>query len=209
MQLLEALNWRYAVKRMNGFKLPEEKINRILEAVRLSPSAYGLQPYNIYMIESEDLKKRIRLAAFDQPQVTECSHLLVFAAWDNVTEIHVQDYLSFVAAERNLTIDKLEKLKHHIMKFVNSRTAKEKHEWAVRQTYLTLGTAITAAALEGVDSIPIEGFSPDEVDKILNLKDRGLKSAALFALGYRDEENDFLAKAKKVRRPIQKLIIMT
>lgn len=93
------------------------------------------------------------------------------------------------------------------MKFVESHTTKEKYEWAVRQTYLTLGTAITAAALEGVDSIPIEGFLPSEVDKILNLKDMGLRSAALLSLGYRDEENDYLAKAKKVRRPIDKLVI--
>ena len=206
MQLLEALNWRYAVKRMNGNKVPEEQINRILEAVRLSPSAYGLQPYTIFLTENEELKKRIRTAAFDQPQITECSHLLVFAAWNDVTEKHVQDYLTFAASVRNVSIEKLNKLKNHIIKFVESRTTKEKCEWALRQTYLTLGTAITAAAIEGVDSIPIEGFIPDEVDKILSLQEKGLRSVALLALGYRDEENDYLAKAKKVRRPKEELI---
>ena len=206
MKLLEALSWRYAVKRMNNEKAPQEQVNRILEAVRLSPSAYGLQPYNIFVIEQEDLKEKIRNAAFDQPQVTECSHLLVFAAWDDVTEKHVYDYLNFVAQEKKVNIEKLDKLKHHILKFVDSRSSKEKCEWAMRQTYLTLGTAIVAAALEKVDSIPIEGFLPDEVDKILNLREQGLKSTALFALGYRDEENDILAKAKKVRRPIEKLV---
>ena len=206
MKLLEALSWRYAVKRMNNEKVPQEQVNKILEAIRLSPSAYGLQPYTIFLIEEEDLKVKIRKAALDQPQITECSHLLVFAALDDVTEKHVHDYLNFVAEERNISIDKLDKLKHHIIKFVESRSSKEKYEWAIRQTYLTLGTAIVAAALENVDSIPIEGFLPDEVDKILNLREQGLKSAALLALGYRDEKNDHLAKAKKVRRPMEKLV---
>lgn len=109
MQLLEALNWRYAVKRMNGYKVSEEQINRILEAVRLSPSAYGLQPYTIFLIKNEELKRKIRVAAFDQPQVTECSHLLIFTAWDDVTEKHVNDYLTYAASERNVSIEKLDK----------------------------------------------------------------------------------------------------
>ena len=206
MLLLDALNWRYAVKRMNNDKVPKEQINRILEAIRLSPSAYGLQPYNIFVTDKADIKEKIRKAAFDQPQVTECSHLLVFAAWSDVTEKHVQDYLSFAADERNVSVEKLDKLKHHIMKFVESRTSSEKYEWAKRQTYLTLGTAIVAAALEQVDSIPIEGFLPDEVDKILNLREKDLRSAALLGLGYRDAGSDLLAKAKKVRRSLEKLV---
>lgn len=207
MQLLEALNWRYAVKRMNNGKVPQEQVERILEAVRLSPSAYGLQPYTVFHIEDEVLKAKIRKAALDKPQITECSHLLVFASWDNVTMEHVNNYLNFVSDVRNVSIDKLDKLSSHIIEFVESRTQQEKYEWAVRQTYLTLGTAIVAAALEKVDSIPIEGFLPDEVDNILNLHEKGLRSVALLALGYRDEENDLLARAKKVRRPIEKLII--
>lgn len=206
MHLIEALNWRYAVKRMNNNKVPQEQVNRILEAIRLSPSAYGLQPYTIFVIENEEIKERIRKTAFDQPQVTECSHLLVFAAWNDVTEKHVQDHLNFISLERNVNVEKLDKLKHHILKFVETRSPEEKCEWAIRQTYLTLGTAIVAAALEKVDSIPIEGFIPDEVDQILNLREKGLRSTALFALGYRDEDNDHLAKAKKVRRPLEKLI---
>lgn len=206
MQLLEALNWRYAVKRMTGEKVPEEKVVRILEAIRLSPSAYGLQPYEIIVVNNQSLKEKIKIAAFNQPQITECSHLFVFAAWNDVTENQVNEYLEFAAAERGVGIEKMNILRQHIMKFVEKHSIKERHEWAVRQTYLTLGTAITAAALEKVDSIPIEGFLPDEVDKILNLSESGLRSAALFALGYRDSEIDYHSKAKKVRRPMDKLM---
>lgn len=206
MHLLEALNWRYAVKRMTGEKVPEEKVERILEAIRLSPSAYGLQPYKILIISNQTLKEKIKAAAFNQQQVSECSHLLVFAAWNDVTENQVDEYLNFAAAERGVGIEKMNLLRQHIMKFVENHSSKERREWAIRQTYLTLGTAITAAAIENVDSIPIEGFQPDEVDKILNLPESGLRSTALFALGYRDYENDYHSKAKKVRRPLGKLV---
>jgi nitroreductase / dihydropteridine reductase len=207
MKLIEALNWRYATKRMNGKKVPDEKVNTILDAIRLSASSMGLQPYSILVIDNEELRKKLKPAVYNQPQITEGSHLLVFAAWDNVTEQHVIDYINNMAKVRDVTLESLEGFKNSLMNIVNGRSTQEKFEWAARQTYIALGTAITAAALEKVDATPMEGFIPDEVDRILNLHEKGLRSVALLALGYRDSENDKLAGAKKVRRSKQELIL--
>ncbi|MGE5364807.1 MAG: NAD(P)H-dependent oxidoreductase [Bacteroidota bacterium] len=207
MQLLEALNWRYAVKRMNGKRVPDEKVDRILDAARLSPSSMGLQPYSIIIIDDADFRKQLQPAAYNQPQITEGSHVLVFAAWDDVTAQHVDDYINNIAETRGVSPESLEAFRNSLMNIVNGRTPAEKSEWAARQAYIALGTAITAAAMEQVDATPMEGFNPEELDRILGLKSMGLKSAAILVLGYRDADNDFLANAKKVRRPKDEFIL--
>jgi len=206
MKLLDALNWRYAAKRMNGQKVPQEKIENILEATRLSASSMGLQPYTIVVVENEEVRKKLQPAAYNQPQIVEGSHLLVFAAWENVTEAHVDEYLRNIAETRGVTLDSLESFRASLMSIVNGRTPEQKYEWAARQSYIAFGTAITAAAVEQVDATPMEGFNPDAVDEILNLKAQGLRSVTILALGYRDAEKDFLATAKKVRRHRDHLI---
>lgn len=206
MKLIDALNWRYAAKRMNGEKVPQEKIENILEATRLSASSMGLQPYTILVVENEEVKKKLQPAAYNQPQIVEGSHLLVFAAWENVTEEHVDDYLKNIAETRGVTLESLDAFKASLMSIVTGRTQEQKFEWAARQAYIAFGTAITAAAIEQVDATPMEGFNPDAVDEILNLKAQGLRSVTILALGYRDAEKDFLANAKKVRRHKDHLI---
>lgn len=206
MKLIDALNWRYAAKRMNGQKVPHEKIENILEATRLSASSMGLQPYTILVVENEDVRKKLQPAAYNQPQIVESSHLLVFAAWDNVTEAHVDEYLKNIANTRGVTLESLEAFRASLMGIVNGRTTEQKHEWAARQAYIAFGTAIAAAAVEQVDATPMEGFKPEAVDEILNLKVQGLRSVTILALGYRDAEKDFLATAKKVRRHKDHLI---
>jgi nitroreductase / dihydropteridine reductase len=207
MKLIDALNWRYAVKRMNGEKIGDEKIENILEATRLSASSMGLQPYTILVIEDEELKKKLQPAAYNQPQIVESSHLLVFAAWENVTEENVNDYLNNIATVRGVSLQSLEAFRASLMNIVNGRTTEQKYEWAARQAYIAFGTAITAAAIEEVDATPMEGFNPQAVDEILNLKEKGLRSVTILALGYRDEENDYMANTKKVRRDRDKLIL--
>ena len=206
MKLIDALNWRYAAKRMNGQKVPHEKIENILEATRLSASSMGLQPYTILVVENEDVRKKLQPAAYNQPQIVESSHLLVFAAWDNVTEAHVDEYLKNIADTRGVALESLEAFRASLMGIVNGRTTEQKHEWAARQAYIAFGTAIAAAAVEQVDATPMEGFKPEAVDEILNLKVQGLRSVTILALGYRDAEKDFLATAKKVRRHKDHLI---
>lgn len=207
MELIEALNWRYAAKRMNGKKVPDELVNKILDATRLSASSMGLQPYSIIVVDNEETRKKLQPAVFNQPQITEGSHVLIFAAWGNVTELHVNDYINNISNVRNVTVESLEGFKNSLMNIVNGRTTQQKFEWAARQTYLALGTALTAAAMEKVDATPMEGFIPEKVDSILELSEKGLKSVALLVLGYRDEEKDKLAKAKKVRRAKEQLIL--
>jgi nitroreductase len=207
MRLIEALNWRYATKRMNGVKVPDEKLNNILNATRLSASSMGLQPYSIIVVENEDLRKRLKPAVNNQPQITEGSHVLVFAAWENVTEQHVNDYIHHIAKVRSVSLESLEGLKNALMGIVIGRSTKEKYEWAARQAYIALGTALAAAALEKIDATPMEGFNPEEVDRILHLREKGLRSVTLLVLGYRDSEKDYLANAKKVRRSKNELFL--
>jgi len=207
MQIIDALNRRYATKRMTGEKLPQEKVEIILEAIKLSASSMGLQPYTIMVIENEELKKKLKPAAYNQPQIAECSHLLVFNAWSDITEKQVDEYIQNISVTRNETVESLQGFKKMIMDFINKLTREEKYQWTARQTYLALGTALAAAAIEEVDSTPMEGFNPDEFESILNLKEKGLKAVALMALGKRDEINDYLYSKKKVRREKENLII--
>ena len=207
MNLIEALNWRYATKRMTGKQVPEEKVERILDAIRLSASSMGLQPYTILTVTNNDLKKELQPAAYNQPQIVEGSHLIVFAAWDDISEDKIDEYMQQIADVRGVSLDSLKDFRTSLINTVQSRTSEERYEWAARQVYIALGTALTAAAVEKVDATPMEGFIPEKVDEILNLKEKGLKSVAMMALGYRDEENDFLANAMKVRRDKEKLIL--
>lgn len=206
MELIDALNWRYAVKRMNGQRVPQEKLNNTLEATRLSASSMGLQPYKIFVIQNEELRKKLQAAAYNQPQIVESSHILVFAAYNDISEKDVQDYVDHIAAVRNSSVESLEGFKNSMLNIVYNKTQEQKHQWAARQTYIAFGTAIVAAAVEHVDATPMEGFDPDAVDALLGLSEQGLRSVTMLALGYRDAKIDYLAKAKKVRKEKEEII---
>lgn len=208
MDLIQSLEWRYASKRMNGRRVPQEKINKILEAIRLAPSSMGLQPYTVLLIEDESLKRQIQPLAFNQPQIVEGSHLLVFAAWDNVTPVHIEEYIQQTAAVRKTPVDSLDDFKSMLLNMAQNRSREENFDWAARQAYIALGVALVAAASEKVDATPMEGFENEGLDTLLKLKEKGLKSVSLLPLGYRDAENDWLAKLPKVRREKEKLFIL-
>jgi len=199
MELLDALNWRYATKRMNGEKVAADKLNVILESIRLSASSLGLQPYRIIVVDDPALKAKIHESACPQPQILECSHLLVFASYKNVTNHDADKYLNQVSEERNLPKEQLAQYDGMIKGFLASRTPEQLAEWSARQAYIALGTGLVAAAIEQVDATPMEGFTPSELDKVLGLEQTSLNSVVLLALGYRDSTNDYLASAKKVR----------
>ncbi len=207
MNFLESLNWRYATKRMTGAKVPQEKVDTILEAARLAPTASGIQPFNIVAISDRQLLEKIRPIAHNQPQITEASHLLVFAAWDDVTPDKVDYVHDLVAKERNLAPDAQAPTINRLKGFFESLTKEQRFNWAARQTYIAFGMAIAAAAIERVDATPMEGFRNAELDILLGLKEKGLRSTSLLALGYRDTANDRLVNLKKVRRPKEELII--
>jgi nitroreductase len=191
---------------MNGRKVEQAKLDNILEATRLSASSIGLQPYNVVVVDSPGLKEKILPIAMNQPQITESSHLLIFAAWDKVTDERFDAFIMDVAEQRGVPVETLENFQKY-KGYIQSRPEEENHQWAARQTYLAFGTAIAAAAVEKVDATPMEGFNGPALDELLGLKEKGLKSYTILALGYRDEAQDRLASQKKVRRPKEKLFL--
>jgi nitroreductase len=205
--LIKALNWRYAAKKMTGETVPQEKLDTILEAIHLSPSSAGLQPYNIIVISDQETKDKIFKEAAPQPQIPQSSQLLVFAAWDKITAQHITDYMNLIATTRGISVESLSKFQENVTNSVGNRSDEGNFNWAARQAYIALGHALVAAATEHVDATPMEGFNNAKLDEILGLTEKGLKSVVIMTLGYRDSENDGLAKAKKVRRPSEELFI--
>ena len=207
MSLLDSLKWRYAVKRMNGNKIPEATLNTILEATKLAPSSFGLTPYNIIVIEDEETRKKLQPHFYNQPQVGESSALVIFATWNSITEKEVGEYMQEIAEERGVPVESLNDFAGYINGSIKNLSAEQLQIWAAKQTYIALGFALVAAATEEIDATPMEGFKPDAVDEALGLKELGLHSAVAVTLGYRDAANDYLSGAKKVRRASEKLII--
>jgi len=201
-QLLEQLQWRYATKKMDASKtVSQDKVERIVEAARLAPSSSGLQPYEVVVVSNPEVRARIRAAANDQAQITEGSHLLVFAAWDTYTADRINHMFDLHVNARGGTNEGWENYRNMLLKNYPAREAQVNFEHAARQAYIGLGASLIAAALEQVDSTPMEGFQPAAVDEILNLSARGLRSVALMPLGYRLSGQDWLEPLVKVRRP--------
>jgi len=207
MSLLESLNWRYAVKRMTGDKVPQQKVDIILEAARLAPTGNGIQPFSIVQITDRKLLEKIQPVAYNQPQITEASHLLVFAAWDNVTPEKIDYVYNQIVAERNLPADALKSYTDNLKATFAALSPEQRFNWAARQAYIAFGVAIAAAASEQVDATPMEGFKNADLDQLLGLHERGLRSTSILTIGVRDTANDWLANLKKVRRPKEELVI--
>jgi len=206
MNLTNALHWRYATKRMNGTKIPQPKLDSILNAISLAPSSYGLQPYSIILIEHKELLEKIKPIAMNQPQITEASALLVFAAWDKVTQERINDYFDQIVAERNVPMESLASVRQAIEGLLANSEA-DNFNWSAKQAYIALGIGLAAAAEEEIDSTPMEGFEKAKLDELLELKEKGLKSQALLTLGYRDSKHDGLVHLKKIRRDMKDLIV--
>ncbi|WP_262245672.1 NAD(P)H-dependent oxidoreductase [Parapedobacter soli] len=201
MQLLDALNWRYATKKMNGEPVPQDKVDKILDAAQLAPTSSGLQPFKIIVVTNREVKAKIHPIANNQSQIIDSSHLLVFAAWDNYTPERIDSVFAHTAAERGVPADTFEGYSNRLKSMFGSRTATQNFEHAARQAYISFGLAIAAAAELQVDATPMEGFDNAALDELLGLPQQGLKSVTLLPLGYRDSENDWLVNQKKVRMP--------
>ncbi|MFI2742581.1 nitroreductase family protein [Zhouia sp. PK063] len=207
MSLIQHLQWRYAAKRMTGEVVPQEKIDYITEAIRLTASSSGLQPYVIYEISDRNLLEKIKPIAFNQPQITEASHLLVFAAWNNYSEERVNTVFKRANAERGIPDSQSDDYRKRLLAMFANKSEKENHHHIAKQAYIALGTALLAAAEQGIDATPMEGYNMQALDELLKLNEKGLKSAFILPLGYRAEEHDWLAKLKKVRTPKEEFII--
>lgn len=201
MELIDQLNWRYATKAMNGKAVPEEQVNNILKAAHLAPSSSGLQPYRIIVISNAAIKEQLKPIANEQSQIVDGSVILVFAHWDVYSKERIAHYFEHNNKERNLPASATEDFKNNLITFLTSLPAAEQAAHAAKQAYISFGIALVAAAAQQVDATPMEGFNKDAVDELLGLKQMGLKSATIMALGYRDEARDWLVNMKKVRTP--------
>ena len=207
MELLQKLDWRYATKKMDATKpVPQEKVERILEAARLAPTSSGLQPYEIVVVTNAEVRQKIKPIAWGQGQITDCSHLLVFAAWDDYTPERINMMFDLTNEVRGFKNEGWENYRNMLLGSYPQRGAETNFQHAARQAFIGLGAALIAAAFEEVDSTPMEGFDPKALDEILNLRARGLRSVAIMPLGYREAEKDWLVDLKKVRRPRDKFI---
>jgi nitroreductase len=206
MELLDTLNWRYAAKAMNGETVAEDKMERILEAARLAPTSSGLQPFEIFVIKNQEIKEKIRPVAWNQSTVTECSHLLVFAAWDTYTADRINYMFDLTNEIRGFKNEGWENYRQMLLSSYPQQDTEVNFNHAAKQAYIALGTTMVAAAYEKVDCTPMEGFSADKVDEILGLREKGLRSTVLLPMGYRKEDTDWLVNLVKVRKPIEDLV---
>jgi len=199
--LNDRLAWRYATKKFDATKsVPADKLERIIEAVRLAPTSSGLQPFELFVVTNADIRAKIRTVAWNQAQITDCSHLLVFAAWDDITKERVDMMFDLTNDVRGVKSQDWENYRQLLLGIVAERGTEANYQAAARQAYIGLGAALIAAAFEEVDATPMEGFDPAAVDEILDLKSKNLRSVVILPLGYRAAEGDWLVNLKKVRR---------
>lgn len=201
----EALQWRYATKKFNaGKKLDKETLDQLKEAIRLSASSYGLQPYKVFIIEDAALREQLRPAAWNQSQITDASQLIVFANDTNFGDAQIDDYINNVATTRNLEAEGLKGYADFMKSKISPLPAAVRAAWTAKQTYIALGNLLSAAAHLKVDVCPMEGFEAEKFDEILGLKEKNLSTAVIATVGYRSEEDDTQHYAK-VRKPASEL----
>lgn len=200
MALKDLLHWRYATKSYNGETVAQEKIDSILEAIRLAPSSSGLQPFKVFIITDPEVKAQLQPICFNQQLISQASHLLIFAAWDEYRPEQVNAFFEYSNTVRNLPDSATDDYRLALLDSFTDMSKEQQYFNASQQCYLALGFALLAAAELGVDATPIEGFDSQAVNAFLKLPEQGLSSSVLMALGYRDTENDWLVKLEKVRR---------
>ncbi|MDG1126285.1 MAG: NAD(P)H-dependent oxidoreductase [Hellea sp.] len=204
--LNDQLNWRYATKKMDPTRtVAQEKIESIIEAIRMSPTSSGTQPFELIVVTNKNIREEICKAASNQTPITDGSHLLVFAAWDNYTEARIDEVADLNVKLRG-DLPLIGQYYGNLKSNYLPRDAEINYAHAARQAYIALGIAMVSAAEQEVDCTPMEGFSPAMVDEILGLKERGLRSVVLLPLGYRDEEGDWLLNMAKVRKSRETMI---
>ena len=197
---LESLNWRYATKKFDSQKqISEEDFNTLLEAIRLSPSSYGLQPYHIYIIKDMDLREKLKAASWGQSQITDASHLIVFANNTSFDTDLIDNYLTNVSETRDIELNNLQPYGDFMKSKLIDLPDNLKETWTARQTYLALGNLLSAAADLKIDTCPMEGFEAETYNELLGIKDKGLNTSVVAAIGYRSEEDD-TQHYKKVRQ---------
>jgi len=201
MDLIKNLQWRYAVKKYSEEVVSEEKIDQIIEAINLTASSCGIQPYRLFVIANSELRQKLEEGSFNS-QIYASSHLLVFAGFNKITNEYINNYVEMMERQRNLDEGALNILKNTLISYFSTQSPEQNAVWSSKQAYIGLGTALIAAAELKVDATPMEGFDPKLFDDVLGLSEKGLHASVIASLGYRDAENDYLAGVSKVRLPI-------
>lgn len=208
MSLIEDLNWRHATKAYDPTrKVSQENIDKIIEAARLAPTSSGLQPFNIIVVSNQELKGKLVPGALNPDCMRDCSHILVFAAWDRYTAERIDEMFDYTAAERGLPKGRFKAYTDKLKEIYLDKSDDFNFAHTARQTYIALGLALAQAAELRIDSTPAEGFNNRVVDEVLGLNKSGLKSVSLMYVGYSDKERDWMAPMKKVRNPREKFAI--
>ncbi len=204
--LHQALTWRYATKVFDASKkIDPTKLETLLESLRLSPSSFGLQPWKFFLIENAETRQQLRAQSWNQPQVTDASHLVVLCAKESVSTEDIDEWIKCLAITQGTPIDQLAPLQGMIQQFTGSMSAADMQNWNTRQVYLALGQLMTSAALLGIDTCPLEGISATAYDQILGLETSGYRTRVACALGYRSDQDKY-ASAPKARFPLDRVV---
>ena len=206
MELMEALNWRYAVKRFSDERISAEQLHELLSATCLSASSYGLQPYTIVLVESQTVRKRLLHYSMGQDKVLNSSHLIVFAAHTDIGDVTVDRYLDRYARIVDQPPQEIERFSAHVKSALAEMKPSEKQQWAHQQAYIALGNLLTCAALMKIDSCPMGGFDQQGYDEVLGLADKGLTTTVVCPVGRRHSDDQY-AYRPKVRMSYQDLVL--
>lgn len=208
MSLLQDLQWRYATKKYDSSKkVAQEDVDKIVEAARLAPTSSGLQQFRVLLISNQELKNQIVPIANGQQIIADCSHLLVFAAWDRYTAERIDAMFDRTTEERGLPPGRFSSYTDMLKSVYLSQSPEVNFIHTARQSYIALGIAMAQAAELKVDATPVEGFNSGQLDELLGLAEKGLKSVTMLPIGYRDADGDWLAGMKKVRNPKEEFVI--
>ncbi|MCD0465572.1 NAD(P)H-dependent oxidoreductase [Flavobacterium sp. ENC] len=204
---LESLNWRYATKKFDAAKkISDADLNTIKEAVRLSASSYGLQPYKIVIVENPEIREKLKAAAYGQTQITDASQLFVFANDVNVGDEAVNNYIKNISETRGVPTEALAGFSDMMKGMISGLPADAKNTWTAKQTYIALGNLLSAAAELKIDATPMEGFNAAAFNEILGLDKLGLNASVIATVGYRHNEDDAQHHIK-VRKSQEELFI--
>jgi nitroreductase / dihydropteridine reductase len=206
MNIINYFKWRYATKKFDSTKkLSDQQLSFLLEATNLAPSSYGLQPFSIIVVENSLLRDKLRAVSYDQSQVSEASHLLVFAAKSNLSVADAEEYIQRIIRDRNVSPESLSGYLATLSNSIRSKTPEVLLQWTSRQIYISLGFLLAAAATDKIDVCPMEGFQKEKYDEILGLTQKGLTSVVIAAIGIRSESDSYQYKPK-VRKSLEELV---
>ncbi|WP_430815481.1 NAD(P)H-dependent oxidoreductase [Carboxylicivirga sp. RSCT41] len=207
MNIIEKLNWRYATKEFDvSKKLSNEQLDLLLEASNLAPSSFGLQPFSVIVIENDAIREKLKPAAWNQPQTTDASQLILFAVNTDLSEKDVDKFIQRISETRNIPAESLAEYDGMMKGFIKQMSKEDVINWQAKQAYIALGQLMVSAAVEGIDTCPMEGFDKNEFDNILGLKEKNLASVVMAAVGFRSADDKYQA-LPKVRKPLDELVI--